>query len=149
MATENESNSPDRTLATYEHANKRQKRKFKESNPTKRKHTALTVSQKIEICRATENNPCIKNIELACRYNIGESTISDILKRRQHYLSLQPNDYTGSLRRERPSKYPTLEQALALRIDQATEDNCTLSLLKLQTLQGALILWILRVAWLA
>jgi hypothetical protein len=40
---------------------------------------------------------------------------------------LQPTNYTGNLRRERPSKYPTIEQALALWIDQATADNCTLS----------------------
>jgi hypothetical protein len=125
--TENESNSSDRTLASCENTNKRQKRKFKESNPAKRKHTALTVNQKIEICRAKEDNPRLKNIELACRYNSGESTISDILKNRQHYLSLQPTNYTGNLRRERPSKYPTIEQALALWIDQATADNCTLS----------------------
>src|SRR6185312_8041426 len=76
--TENESNSSDRTLASCENTNKRQKRKFKESNPAKRKHTALTVNQKIEICRAKEDNPHLKNIELACRYNSGESTISDI-----------------------------------------------------------------------
>ena len=46
--TENESNSSDRTLASCENTNKRQKRKFKESNPAKRKHTALTVNQKLK-----------------------------------------------------------------------------------------------------
>ena len=45
---ENESNSSDQTLASCENTNKCQKQKFKESNPAKRKHTALTVNQKLK-----------------------------------------------------------------------------------------------------
>ena len=106
---------------------KRPQRKFKSDDSKKRKHASLTVNQRIEICKAKADNPNLKNVELASRYNCGESTISDTLKKKEHYLSMQPGDYTGTLRRERPSKFPTIEQALALWIDQATEDNCTLS----------------------
>jgi len=42
-------------------------------------------------------------------------------------LSLLPNNYTTNLCREKPSKYPTVEQALALWIDQVVDGNCSLS----------------------
>ena len=42
-------------------------------------------------------------------------------------MSIQPNDYAANLRRERSAKYPSIEQALALWIDQATDNNHTLS----------------------
>jgi hypothetical protein len=93
----------------------------------KRKRICLTIGQKIEICRLKEANPSVKNNELASRYGVGEATISDILKKKEHLLSLQLNDYTASLRRERSSKYPEIEQALTIWIDQATDNNRTLS----------------------
>lgn len=68
----------------------------------------------------------MKNKQLALQYGVGEATISDILKEKQHFLALEPNDYTASLRRQRSSKFPTIEQALAIWIDQATNDNQTL-----------------------
>src|SRR5438128_6090620 len=119
--------SLEQTAERSEGPQKRQQPKFKSSTSKKRKHTVLTLNQRIEICKTKVDNPNIKNVELASRYNIGESTISDILKKKEHYLSIQLNDYTGSLWQERPSKFPNIKQALALWIDQATEDNCTLS----------------------
>jgi DDE superfamily endonuclease/Tc5 transposase DNA-binding domain/CENP-B N-terminal DNA-binding domain len=127
MDIEASSESSTQIVGSYEDTQKHQKQKLKLNNPKKRKHTSLTLNQKIEICKVKENNPRIKNVELAVCYNIGESTICDILKKKEHYLSLQINDYIGSLCRERSSKYPNVEQALALWIDQATENNCTLS----------------------
>ena len=94
---------------------------------TKRKHTPIKLVQKIEICKVKSTNPTIKNAELASRYGIGESTITDILKKQRHYLSLLPNNYTMNLCREKPSKYPAVEQALALWIDQVVDGNCSLS----------------------
>jgi len=46
----------------------------------KRKHTPIKLVQKIEICKIKSTNPTIKNVELASRYGIGESTITGILK---------------------------------------------------------------------
>lgn len=111
----------------YEGAKKRKKSELKQQDSQKRKQTSISLNTKIEICKAKESNPRIKNVELASRFNVGKSTVCEILKKRDYFLSLQTNDYTGSLYRERPSKYPTVEQALALWIDQATADNYTLS----------------------
>src|SRR5262245_54629800 len=127
MDIEERSETSKQASGVHGSAQKRQKRKFKETASKKRKHTSLTIDQKIDICKAKENKPSIKNVELAVQYDVGESTISDILKKKQHYLSLQTNEYTGGLCRERTSKFPSVEHAVALWIDQATEDNCTLS----------------------
>ena len=81
------------------------------------------LAQKIEICKIKSTNSTIKNVELASRYGVGESTINDILKKQHHYLSLSPNNYITNLCREKPSKYPTVEQALALWIDQVVDGN--------------------------
>ena len=81
---------------------------------TKRKHTPIKLVQKIEICKIKSTNPTIKNVELASRYGIGESTITGILKKQRHYLSLLPNNYTTNLCREKPSKYPTVEWLFGL-----------------------------------
>ncbi|CAG8809541.1 4716_t:CDS:2, partial [Gigaspora rosea] len=94
---------------------------------TKRKYTSIKLTQKIEICKIKSTNSTIKNVELASRYGVGESTITDILKKQHHYLSLSPNNYTMSLCREKPSKYPAVKQALALWIDQVVDGNCSLS----------------------
>ncbi|CAH1771457.1 3833_t:CDS:1, partial [Entrophospora sp. SA101] len=48
---------------------------------SKRKHTPITISQKIEICIEKNKDPNIKNNQLAFKYNAGESTVSDILKK--------------------------------------------------------------------
>ena len=64
---------------------------------TKRKYTSIKLAQKIEICKIKSTNSTIKNVELASRYGVGESTITDILKKQHHYLSLSPNNYTVSL----------------------------------------------------
>jgi hypothetical protein len=101
--------------------------KVQDNMNSKRKHKSLTLAQKIDICKTKASNPGIKNTELAAKYGVGQSTIHDILKKKDRYLSRQPNSYTASLRRERAPKYPNIEQALALWIDQATNDNCTLS----------------------
>ena len=73
-----------------QHGNNRCQKRLAKN--TKRKHTAIKLAQKIEICNIKSTNPTIKNVELASQYGIGESTITDILKRRHHYLSLSPNE---------------------------------------------------------
>src|SRR6185295_20325119 len=105
-------NSSEPNVGCSKSPQKRPQRKFKSDDSKKRKHASLTVNQRIEICKAKADNPNLKNVELASRYNCGESTISDTLKKKEHYLSMQPGDYTGTLRRERPSKFPTIEQTL-------------------------------------
>jgi hypothetical protein len=53
---------------------------------------SLTLNEKIEICKAKDSNPRIKNVELATQYGVGKSTIHDILKKSR--ISLHYNQMT-------------------------------------------------------
>ena len=68
-------------------------------------------------------NPYIKNNQLASKYNVSESTVSEILKKSDYFLSLNPNQFTANSYREKSTKYPEIEQSLALWIDQAASDK--------------------------
>ena len=46
----------------------------------KRKRVNLSAGQKREICEIKEKDSHVQNIELAQKYNVGKSTITDILK---------------------------------------------------------------------
>ena len=54
----------------------------------KRKRVNLSASQKQEICEIKEKNSNINNVELAGQYNVGKSTITDILKEKERWLSI-------------------------------------------------------------
>ena len=47
----------------------------------------LSAAQKHEICQAKEINPNIKNVDLATNYQVRKSTITDILKKKDHWFS--------------------------------------------------------------
>ncbi|CAB5186849.1 unnamed protein product [Rhizophagus irregularis] len=55
---------------------------------TKRKRVNLSAGQKRKICEMKERDPHIQNVELAQKYNVGKSTITDILKESEHALGL-------------------------------------------------------------
>ena len=43
----------------------------------------------------------IKNNQLASKYNVSESTVSEILKKSDYFLSLNPNQFTANSYHER------------------------------------------------
>ena len=53
---------------------------------TTRKRNILTAAQKRELCETKEREPNLSNVELAQKYNIGKSTITDILKDKERWL---------------------------------------------------------------
>ncbi|CAB4387394.1 unnamed protein product [Rhizophagus irregularis] len=55
---------------------------------TKRKRVNLSAGQKREICEMKERDPRIQNVELAQKYNVGKSTITDILKESERWLTI-------------------------------------------------------------
>ena len=66
-----------------------------------RRYWEVQIAQKIEFCRAKDANPHLSNVELASQFGIGESTVHDILKRKDELLNKNLNRYIASLRRER------------------------------------------------
>ena len=55
----------------------------------------ITIPQKIEICIEKNKDPNIKNNQFASKYNVSESTVSEILKKSDYFLSLNPNQFTA------------------------------------------------------
>ncbi|GES90259.1 jerky protein homolog-like [Rhizophagus clarus] len=48
-----------------------------------RKRTILSAAQKREICKTKEREPNLSNTSIAQRYNIGKSTVTDILNEKE------------------------------------------------------------------
>ena len=57
----------------------------------KRQKKELKIAEKIELCSIKQKNPKIANKTLATRFEIGESTVHDILKRKNEYINKNPN----------------------------------------------------------
>ncbi|CAB4419054.1 unnamed protein product [Rhizophagus irregularis] len=84
---------------------------------TTRKRTILSAAQKREICEIKEREPNLSNVSLAQRYNIGKSTVTDILSEKERWLAISGDQ--GSIKKFRGPKWPRLEQALGLWVDNA------------------------------
>ncbi|GES78030.1 tigger transposable element-derived protein 6-like [Rhizophagus clarus] len=54
----------------------------------KRKRVSLSAKQKRKICEMKEKDLALQNVELAQKYNVGKSTITNILKENDHALGL-------------------------------------------------------------
>ncbi|CAB4495022.1 unnamed protein product [Rhizophagus irregularis] len=84
---------------------------------TKRKRVNLSAGQKCEICEMKERDPRIQNVELAQKYNVGKSTITDILKESERWLTITESQ--ENVKKFHGPKWPQLEDALGLWVDNA------------------------------
>ncbi|CAB5331416.1 unnamed protein product [Rhizophagus irregularis] len=82
-----------------------------------RKRTILSAAQKREICETKEREPNLSNTSIAQRYNIGKSTVTDILNEKERWLAISGDK--GSVKKFRGPKWPQLEKALGLWVDNA------------------------------
>jgi len=82
-----------------------------------RKRTILSAAQKREICETKEREPNLSNTSLAQRYNIGKSTVTDILNEKERWLAISRDQ--GSIKKFRGPKWPQFEKALGLWVDNA------------------------------
>ncbi|PKK55696.1 hypothetical protein RhiirC2_651795, partial [Rhizophagus irregularis] len=82
-----------------------------------RKRVILSAAQKRELCETKEKNPNLSNISLVQQYRVGKSTITDILKEKERWLSITESQ--GSIKKFRGPKWPQLENALSLWVDNA------------------------------
>ncbi|UZO29492.1 uncharacterized protein OCT59_022962 [Rhizophagus irregularis] len=71
---------------------------------TKRKRVNLSAGQKHEICEMKERDPRIQNVELAQKYNVGKSTITDILKESERWLTITESQ--ENVKKFRGPKWP-------------------------------------------
>ncbi|CAB4378520.1 unnamed protein product [Rhizophagus irregularis] len=84
---------------------------------TKRKRVNLSAGQKREICEMKERDPRIQNVELAQKYNVGKSTITDILKESKRWLTITESQ--ENVKKFRGPKWLQLEDVLGLWVDNA------------------------------
>ncbi|PKB99622.1 hypothetical protein RhiirA5_429413 [Rhizophagus irregularis] len=71
---------------------------------TKRKRVNLSTGQKCKICEMKERDLRIQNVELTQKYNIGKSTITDILKESKCWLTITESQ--ENVKKFRGPKWP-------------------------------------------
>ena len=79
-----------------------------------KKRVYITAEQKRELCLSKQTKPQPKNYELATKYNISTSQVSDILKESNKWLEINPNSYQAKLKKVHTSPVANVEDALIL-----------------------------------
>lgn len=91
------------------------------SNEIPKKRKSLTAAQKKEVCLKKISSPFLKQKDLAQEYEVSEGMISDVLKTKERWLSIDLNSHQASLKRERKLPFITIEDALALWVENAIQ----------------------------
>ena len=107
---------------------------------TPRKRKSLTAAQKKEICSKKISTPSLKQKKLA-KDDVNERMISDILKEKDRWLTIDNDSYQASLKREKKIQFPIIEEALTVWIDKALQAGLVLteSILATKALDFALL----------
>ncbi|CAG8687641.1 22413_t:CDS:2, partial [Racocetra persica] len=87
---------------------------------------------KKELCQLAQNNPNFTQQELAGKFEIGRSTVADILAKLSYWLSLDDESTAAQQKRNRLPNHPQLEEILACWFDLALENHITITDLILQ-----------------
>jgi hypothetical protein len=95
------------------------KRKSVQDSTQLKKRVVLTHAQKRQLCLDSQKTPRPTQEELAVIYKIKQNTVSDILKKKDKWLLVNPDSEEANKQRERPSCFPQVEEALALWITNA------------------------------
>lgn len=93
----------------------------------KKKRKSLTAAQKKEVCLKKISTPILKQKDLANEYGVSEGMIGSILKTKDHWLAIDTDSYQAGLRRERKIRFPIIEEALTLWVENAIKANLIIS----------------------
>jgi len=86
-----------------------------------KKRKILTWGKKKQLCEFNERNPSFTYKELGQKFGIAEPTVCKILKDKDKWLSINPND--TNRQKDKAAKYPDLESALMIWFNQAISDK--------------------------
>ncbi|GBE83194.1 Tigger transposable element-derived protein [Sparassis crispa] len=75
----------------------------------KNRKQKLTNADRKQICRYQEENPTMKQDQIAAHFGVERSTVSKILKAKQNWLNKADDEVTDRSSRTRPTKFPWLE----------------------------------------
>lgn len=92
----------------------------------KKKRKTLTFNQKKELCEKRRDQN-LSGVQLAKEYEISDSAVSDILKKSEHWLSINSILPNANRFREKTCNYPQIEEALSIWVDQQISRDFTLS----------------------
>jgi hypothetical protein len=108
---------------------------------TPRKRKSLTEAQKKEICSKKISTPSLKQKDIAKEYDVSEGMVSDILKEKDRWNTIDNHSYQASLKREKKVQFPIIEEALTVWIDKALQAGLVLteSILATKALDFALL----------
>jgi hypothetical protein len=91
------------------------------------KRTSLTALQKKELCLAKQTAPYPTNVDLSNTFNIGKSTVSEILKDKKKWLEIDDDSHEANKKKQRNLMYNDIDQALAIWVEQSLNANIDLS----------------------
>lgn len=86
-----------------------------------KKRKVLTWGEKKQLCEFNERNPSFTYKELGQQFGIAEPTVCKILKDKNKWLYINPND--TNRQKDKAAKYPDLESALMIWFNQAISDK--------------------------
>jgi hypothetical protein len=90
------------------------KRKAVQDSSQPRKRVILTHVQKHQLCLDYQKTPRPTQEELATIYKIKQNTVSDILKKKDKWLLVNPESEEANKQKERAPCFPQVEEALAV-----------------------------------
>ncbi|XP_041377364.1 tigger transposable element-derived protein 6-like [Gigantopelta aegis] len=107
--------------------------------PKKRQRIELSLETKVKLIQEFDSNPQSKQKDLALKFKIGKQTVSDIIKRKQHYLQLYDANISGERKRITNGKFENLNGLLHQWFNQARSKTLPISgpILKEKALQFA------------
>src|ERR1044071_10008086 len=85
---------------------------IQDSQPKKR--VVLTYAQKHQLCLDYQKTPRPTQEELANIYKIKQNTVSDILKKKDKWLLVNPESEEANKQRDEAPYFPQIEEALAI-----------------------------------
>lgn len=102
------------------------RKQFDNNNSQKKRRKTLTFNQKKELCEKHRDQN-LSGVQLAKEYEISDSAVSDILKKSEHWLSINSTLSSANRFREKTCNYPQIEEALSIWVDQQISRDLTLS----------------------
>ena len=120
------------------------KGKEKEAEKTK-KRKSLSFAEKKELCEWKRDNPLYNQEDLSNKFDISVPQVCRILKEKDKWLSIDvSNKKFSNQKRDRGAKFPEIESALYLWMQQALASNLTITgdVLKAKALNFAIRLQI-------
>ena len=69
------------------------------------------------------SSPFLKQKDLANEYDISEGMVSDILKEKDRWLSVDTNSYQANLKCNKKTPFPLVEEALVIWVDNTLKAN--------------------------